>query len=103
MVISSASLGAGACAASSSTRFMQLYEECPFFTLEDQKSDPSHIFKGIDLTKSFSNAFSNADDYGRLRPNVHEIKAQYSKHLRSSANVSEAKKGRWHARGPNSA
>jgi hypothetical protein len=47
----------------------------------------------------FSNAFSNAGDYVRLRLDVREMKARYSKRLWSSANVSKLKQAAWHARG----
>jgi hypothetical protein len=46
----------------------------------------------------FSNAFSNAGDYVRLRLDVREMKARYSKRLWSSANVSKLKQAAWHVR-----
>jgi len=48
---------------------------------------------------SFSNAFSNADEYVRSRPNAGEPKPQYSNQIRSPVNVSELKTTAWHARG----
>jgi len=57
--------------------------------------DPLHSMQ----VQFFSNAFSNAGDYVRSRPNVCEMKERYSNRLRSRASVSELEKGRWHARG----
>ena len=37
-----------------------------------QKADPLHVLKGVNLTKSFS----NADDYVQSRTDVGEIKCQ---------------------------
>jgi hypothetical protein len=53
--------------------------------------------KRVNLTKSFSNAFSNADGYVRSRPNVSEVKRQYSNRQGSPVNISELKKTAWHA------
>jgi ppGpp synthetase/RelA/SpoT-type nucleotidyltranferase len=39
-----------------------------------QKADPLHDIKGVRLTNSFSNAFSNADDYVQSRTDIGEIK-----------------------------
>jgi hypothetical protein len=60
-----------------------------------QKPDPLH---GVHA-QFFSNAFSNASDFGRLRPAAYELKAQYSRRLWSPADVSEVKRAAWHARG----
>jgi hypothetical protein len=49
----------------------QSFEE---FILE--KEDPLHGWKGVDLVISFSNAFSNTDDYAQSCTNVGEIKRQ---------------------------
>ncbi len=45
---------------------------------------------------SFSNAFSNAGEYVRSRPNAGEPKPQYSNQIRSPVNVSELKTTAWH-------
>jgi hypothetical protein len=78
---------------------MHPISECRVRILPDQKSDPLHVFKGVNLTKSFSNAFSNADGYVRSRLNVSEVKRKYSMRLRTRANVSELERTAWHARG----
>jgi hypothetical protein len=56
--------------------FIHLHKECRVRRQADQKSDPLQVLKGVNSTKSFSNVFSNADDYVRSRPVAGELKAQ---------------------------
>ena len=67
------------------TRFMHPYKERRVRRLADKKSDPLHVFQGVNLTKSFSNAVG----YVRSRPNVSEVKRLYAMRLRTRANVIE--------------
>jgi hypothetical protein len=48
--------------------------------------------QGVSLIKSFSNAFSSADNFAHSRTDVGEVKRQYSMRLRTRANVSELEK-----------
>jgi hypothetical protein len=48
--------------------------------------------------QTFSNGFSNADDYVRSRLNAGELKAQYSNQIRPPVNAGELKTTAWHAR-----
>jgi hypothetical protein len=58
-----------------------------------------HVSKAVNLTKSFSNAFSNADGYVQTCPNVSEVKRQYAMRLRTRAEVSELERTAWHRKG----
>jgi hypothetical protein len=66
---------------------------------QTNRGNPRGPLNEVSLIKSFSNAFSNADGYVRSRPNVSEVKGQYSNRQGSPVNVSELKKTAWHARG----
>jgi hypothetical protein len=70
-------------------------QQDPAAVLLRQYPDPFHTLQG----QSFSNAFSNADDYVRSRSDAGELKAQYSNRLRSLASVGELKTTAWRARG----
>jgi hypothetical protein len=83
--------------AQSLARFMHPNKEYRSQRLPDQKSDPLHVSKGVNLTKSFSKFFSNADGCVRSRPNVSEVKRQYSMRVRTRANFSKLEKTAWHA------
>jgi hypothetical protein len=60
-------------------------------------TDPLHDLKGVNLTGSFSNTFSNARGYVRSNPNVDEIKRQYSFRIRTRVDTCEPKRSAWHA------
>jgi hypothetical protein len=66
----------------------QFFLQRPAQVLVLQKPDPLHSVQA----QFFSNAFSNAGDYVRSRPNDRELKAQYLRRLRSRADISELKR-----------